>query len=218
MKIAAVGNEGSRRALASKKFNPGVEWAWVESIDLLGRHPDAVLYADFDFTADEARIGQLSRLPGPVLIHSVIHDLSGIEAISGSGRSFIRINGWPGLLEREPCELAVKDETAVTTVGSLFTSLGWPCRFVPDIPGMISGPILATIINEAWFTLQDGVSTKQEIDEAMRLGTHYPFGPFEWGRRIGLDAIVELLSVLAMGNDRYIPAEALKEELQKVKI
>jgi 3-hydroxybutyryl-CoA dehydrogenase len=227
MKIAAIGNEGCRKALASKKFNPGVEWAWVENIELLEQHGDAVLYADLDFTADEVRIGRLSRLPGPVLINSVIHDLAaidgiggvnGIDALSRPDRPFIRINGWPGLLEREPCELAVKDREAESAVGKLFDSLGWPCRFAPDIPGMISSRILATIINEAWFTLQDGVSTKEEIDEAMRLGTHYPFGPFEWGRRIGLGSIYELLGVLARGNDCYIPAEAMKEELREIKI
>jgi 3-hydroxybutyryl-CoA dehydrogenase len=212
MKIAAVANEGSRKALASKKFNTGVEWVWVDNIDLLGQHRDAVLYADLEFTPDEIRIGQLSQLPGPVLIHSVTSTLSGI------GHPFIRINGWPGLLEREPCELAVKDKPTETVVGALFASLGWPCRFAPDIPGMISGRILATIINEAWYTLQDGVSTKEEIDEAMRLGTNYPFGPFEWGRRIGLDSIYELLGVLARVNDCYIPAEGMKEELHKVKI
>src|SRR5450432_2368361 len=129
MKIAAVANEGSRKALASKKFNPGVEWVWVDNIDLLGQHRDAVLYADLEFTPNEIRIGQLSQLPGPVLIHSVIHDLSGIGAISRFGHSFIRINGWPGLLERDPCELAVKDKRAETVVGALFASLGWPCRF-----------------------------------------------------------------------------------------
>lgn len=218
MKIAAIGKEGCRKALASKKFNPDVEWAWVESIDLLERHRDAVLYADFDFTPDEDRIERLGRLHGLVLINSVIHDLSGIDALAGTDRAFIRINGWPGLLEREPCELAVKQGTAETAIRKLFDSLGWPCRFVPDIPGMISGRILAAIINEAWFTLQDGVSTKEEIDEAMRLGTHYPFGPFEWGQRIGLGSIYELLEVLARSNDCYIPAEAMKEELRKVKI
>ncbi len=223
MKIAAIGDEGCRKALASKKFNPGVEWAWVENIDLLEQQSGAVLYADFDFTPDEARIGRLGRLPGPVLINSVIHDLSAIDGVGGiggvgvlprPGRPFIRINGWPGLLEREPSELAVKDRAEESAVGKLFDSLGWPCRFAADIPGMISGRILAAIINEAWFTLQDGVSTKEEIDEAMRLGTHYPFGPFEWGRRIGLASIYELLGVLARGNACYIPAEAMKEELE----
>lgn len=213
MKIAAVGNESSRNAMAAKKFAPGVEWVWVDTVDALGQQGDAVLYADFNFIPDKARIGQLSQLlPRPVLVHSVIPTLAEI------GQPFIRINGWPGLLERVPCELAVVHRSAEAGVKMLFDSLGWPCRIVPDIPGMISGRILATIINEAYFTLQDEVSTKEEIDEAMRLGTGYPLGPFEWGQRIGLTAVFNLLVALSRENSRYMPAKALEQELSEVKI
>ena len=213
MKIAAVGNESSRNAMAAKKFAPGVEWVWLDDVGALGQHRDAVLYADLDFTLDKTRIAQLSQLlPRPVLVHSVIHTLAEID------RPFIRINGWPGLLERSPCELAVDQRSAEAGVGGLFNSLGWPCRIVSDIPGMISCRILATIINEAYFTLQDEVSTKEEIDEAMRLGTGYPFGPFEWGKRIGLTAIFSLLGALSRENRRYLPAKALEQELHNVKI
>ena len=213
MKIAAIGKEGSRKAIAARSFSPGVEWVWVDSVDDLERHRDAVLYADLDFRPEKDRIERLGRLlPAPVLIDSVVHTLAKI------GRPFIRINGWPGLLERAPCELAVSDTPAEARVGQLFNSLGWPCRFVPDIPGMISGRILATIINEAYYTLQDRVSTRAEIDEAMRLGTGYPFGPFEWGSRIGLTSIFSLLGALSGSDSRYIPAAAMEQELHGIKI
>jgi 3-hydroxybutyryl-CoA dehydrogenase len=229
MKIAAVGNEWSVKALASRKFNPGIEWVWVEGVDALGQHRDAVLYADLDFIPDADRIRKLSLLrPIPVLIHSVVHTLAEIDALAEDDRpgissgsataSFIRINGWPGLLERTPCELAVRDKEDEAFAGKLFDWLGWPCRLAPDIPGMISGRILAAIINEAWFTLQDGVSTKEEIDIAMRLGTNYPAGPFEWGQLIGLGAIYELLVKMSETDNRYCPAGVLAEELRKVKI
>ena len=212
MKIAAVGNQRSRKAMAAKQFAPGVEWVWVDGVDALERHGDAILYADLDFAPAEDRIERLSRLlPGPVLIHSVTTTLSEI------GRPFIRINGWPGLLEREPCELAVGDPAAGAGVEMLFESLGWPCRIVSDIPGMISGRILATIINEAWYTLQDQVSTKEEIDEAMRLGTGYPFGPFEWGRLIGMEVVHELLSVLGKNDSKYCPAGAFSAGCNRLK-
>ena len=41
------------------------------------------------------------------------------------------------------------------------------------------------IINEAFLALQEGVSTKEEINTAMKLGTNYPLGPFEWVEKIG---------------------------------
>jgi 3-hydroxybutyryl-CoA dehydrogenase len=83
---------------------------------------------------------------------------------------------------------------------------------------MISGRILATIINEAYYTLQEEVSTRPEIDTAMRLGTNYPLGPFEWCERIGPENIDELLTLLGQTESRYMPASALKMALKEIKI
>ncbi|HEV2483410.1 MAG TPA: 3-hydroxyacyl-CoA dehydrogenase family protein [Puia sp.] len=85
------------------------------------------------------------------------------------------------------------------------------CRYLaaPDVPGMISARVVAGIINEAWYTWEEKVSTKEEIDTAMRLGTNYPLGPFEWGERIGLAKIVGLLLALSETDPRYTPARTL---------
>ena len=56
-------------------------------------------------------------------------------------------------------------------------------------PGFITARVIAMIINEAFFALQENVSSKEEIDTAMRLGTNYPYGPFEWTKLIGIDKI-----------------------------
>ena len=68
------------------------------------------------------------------------------------------------------------------------------------------------IINEAFFALQENVSSKEEIDTAMKLGTNYPFGPFEWAERIGLKNIFELLTGLSKTQSRYEPAALLKQQ------
>jgi 3-hydroxybutyryl-CoA dehydrogenase len=68
------------------------------------------------------------------------------------------------------------------------------------------------IVNEAYLALGEGVSSREAIDTAMRLGTNYPYGPFEWASRIGLSPIVELLEVLARQNPLYSVAPSLKEE------
>ena len=67
------------------------------------------------------------------------------------------------------------------------------------------------IVNEAYYTLQEEVSTKEEIDTAMKLGTNYPYGPFEWSELIGLDKIHLLLTRLGNTDDRYRPARLLTE-------
>ena len=93
-------------------------------------------------------------------------------------------------------------------------AIGFKVFFVADIVGMISLRAIAMIINEAYFGLMDEISTKQEIDIAMKLGTNYPYGPFEWGEKIGLKNIEKLLIELAKTDTRYIPCELLLQEAQ----
>ena len=110
---------------------------------------------------------------------------------------FSRINAWPGFLQGTLKEV-VASETDRDFLRKLYDLLGWQCKFVADKPGMISARIIAMIINEAWFAYTDGVSTQEAIDQAMKLGTNYPYGPFEWGNKIGLEKIVTLLLRLQM--------------------
>jgi 3-hydroxybutyryl-CoA dehydrogenase len=211
MKIAALANAQMKKETEDKGIPSGVEWIWVDSADALEQYPDADLYIDLDFKMDDARIGQLSRLSRPVVINSVVHTLQEI------GRPFIRISAWPGFLNRPCNELAVRHKEEEEHIAGLFDGLGWQYRFVADIPGMISARILSMIINEAYYTLQDEVSTRAEIDTAMKLGTNYPFGPFEWAAKIGLAAINDLLTILSRTDSRYAVSGALKAEAERLK-
>jgi 3-hydroxybutyryl-CoA dehydrogenase len=189
----------------------------VKAINDLEGHRDADLYIDLDFTADETR-GSETRgsvlsllLPSPVIVNAVVPTLAEI------GHPFIRINGWPGLVERDVHELAVPDAAVAEQVRQLYERLGRSFRIAPDIPGMITARILATIINEAWYTWEEGVSSREEIDMAMKLGTNYPIGPFEWGERIGLSRICHLLTTLGEQDPRYTPAKSLKNAVSELK-
>jgi 3-hydroxybutyryl-CoA dehydrogenase len=212
MKIAVIAGSSQKTELETRSYRTGqhIEWIWIDQVEDLDQHRDADLYIDLDFIMDRDRIGQLSRLlPAPVIINSVVHTLSEI------GKPFIRINAWPGFLERGIHELVVPDERTAMELDALYGQLGWSYRLVADVPGMISARILATIINEAFYTLQDEISTRPEIDTAMKLGTNYPFGPFEWCERIGIANIYHLLSVLSERESRYSPAETLSLMLKK---
>jgi 3-hydroxybutyryl-CoA dehydrogenase len=80
---------------------------------------------------------------------------------------------------------------------------------------MIAPRIIAMIVNEAYFGLEDNISTKNEIDIAMKLGTNYPYGPFEWSEKIGLHNIYQLLINLSKQDKRYTPANLLATEATK---
>jgi len=71
------------------------------------------------------------------------------------------------------------------------------------------------IINEAYFALGEGVSSKENIDIAMKTGTNYPYGPFEWAAKIGLQRIQQLLVQMQKENNRYSIAPALLKDLEQ---
>jgi 3-hydroxybutyryl-CoA dehydrogenase len=70
------------------------------------------------------------------------------------------------------------------------------------------------IINEAYLTLQEGTADRADIDLAMKLGTNYPGGPFEWAERWGLGEVSRMLHCLqsATGDPRYKRSQLLIEE------
>ena len=125
---------------------------------------------------------------------------------------FVRINGWNTFLGRKIIEAAATESSKKKTVEEVFSEAGKKVEWLPDIPGFISCRVTAQIVNEAYFSLEEGVSTKQEIDTAMKLGTNYPFGPFEWSEKIGLKNIALLLKKLSSVHERYQPATLLLKE------
>jgi 3-hydroxybutyryl-CoA dehydrogenase len=145
----------------------------------------------------------------PVLVNAVITTSVELPA------SHIRINAWNGFLERGLLELAAgtAQQPLIERAEQVLQTLQWPYQWAPDVPGMIAARVIAMIINEAYFGLGDEISTKAEIDIAMKLGTNYPYGPFEWGEKIGLKKIHALLSQLAITSNRYAIAPALQKEI-----
>ena len=208
MKIAVIAGNELTEEINIKKIPAEVELIWANSLQELVNEADADIYFDLEFLKDSHRIEQLSRLlPKPVFINSVVHTLHEIR------QPFIRINAWPGFLKRPVTEIAVLNEDREDMIPKIFEIIQWQSLVVADIPGMISARVIAMIINEAYYTLQDKISTKAEIDIAMKLGTNYPHGPFEWSSLIGLKNIYELLTVLSKTDTRYTASDLLMKEV-----
>jgi len=202
MKIGVVCNEPLKEAFLAKGLPAGAEAVFVHSIAALPA--DATIVFDLLFDNEPSRVMALAQcLPRPVIIHSVTATLAEI------GKPFIRLNAWQGFLQHPILEIAAlpQDEPIVQAV---FAQLGWKYRLVPDIAGLVSARVIAAIINEAWFTFGEGISTREEIDIAMKLGTNYPYGPFEWGDKIGLGNIRRLLATMRDTDSRYQLAPALE--------
>ena len=206
MKLAVVTNEVLKKAFLLKQIPAATELVFINELNAVPANADAVF--DLLFENNAERISALQEfLPKPVFINAVSFTLKEINA------PFIRLNAWPGFLQRSITEFAVLPAQQ-QLAEHIFKQLDWGYQQVPDTVGMISARIVAMIVNEAYFTFDDGVSTKEEIDIAMKLGTNYPYGPFEWSRMIGLHYIHELLLELSKEDSRYEIAGSLKAELK----
>lgn len=86
-----------------------------------------------------------------------------------------------------------------------------PVRTTVTTPGFVVSRTLATIINEAYFTLEEQVATAEDIDRAMLFGVNYPAGPFAWARGRE-DVVRQLLETLqrTTGDVRYVSSKLLK--------
>jgi 3-hydroxybutyryl-CoA dehydrogenase len=84
---------------------------------------------------------------------------------------------------------------------------------VNDFPGFVSNRILMPMINEAIYTLYEGVATPEAIDEVMRLGMNHPMGPLTLADFIGLDTCLYIMETLheGFGDDKYRPCPLLRK-------
>jgi 3-hydroxybutyryl-CoA dehydrogenase len=98
-------------------------------------------------------------------------------------------------------------ETAV----AFAQSLGKTTSNAEDFPAFIVNRILVPMINEAIYTLYEGVGTVEAIDTAMKLGANHPMGPLELGDFIGLDTVLSIMNVLHEGlaDSKYRPCPLL---------
>ncbi len=94
-----------------------------------------------------------------------------------------------------------------------------PC-VVNDFPGFISNRILMPMINEAIYSLQEGVAGVSEIDTIMKLGMAHPMGPLQLADLIGLDVCLSIMHVLLEGfnNPKYTPSPLLVEMVKEGKL
>jgi 3-hydroxybutyryl-CoA dehydrogenase len=198
MTIVAVANDEQWEALT---INTDIEWVKAND-DLFF---DQYATADAFFILDENASINYAATAKPVFINSVIITLEELNAPA----NVFRINAWNGFLQRPVWEIAGRVDDNSKMIAE---KIGKKVVTVKDEPGLVAAKIIAMIINEAFFAWGENVSSKEEIDTAMKLGTNYPYGPFEWADKIGIAAIFKLLHKLSLSDKRYQPAPALMQQ------
>ncbi|HPG88174.1 MAG TPA: 3-hydroxybutyryl-CoA dehydrogenase [Hyphomicrobium sp.] len=106
--------------------------------------------------------------------------------------------------------IATEDET-FAAAKTFVESLGKTTAVSEDFPAFIVNRLLLPMINEAVYTLYEGVGTVEMIDKAMKLGAHHPMGPLELADFIGLDTCLSIMQVLYEGlsDSKYRPCPLL---------
>jgi 3-hydroxybutyryl-CoA dehydrogenase len=206
MNVLLLANEEQKDELLSFPADNAIRLKWIKQPEnsLTGEPFDACI--DLIFENSKDWISWLKALRCPlVTVNAVVETSLYVE------HGFVRINGWNTFLKRKVLEATCPDMVIRKNADELFAGFGRKIEWVGDIPGFITPRVVASIINEAFFALQENVSTREEIDIAMKLGTNYPFGPFEWAERIGLRDIYDLLDTLGRQRNRYLPAPLLKQ-------
>jgi len=103
------------------------------------------------------------------------------------------------------------DEPTFTAAKDFVTSLEKTTTVAEDFPAFIVNRILLPMINEAIYTLYEGVGTVDAIDTAMKLGANHPMGPLQLADFIGLDTCLSIMQVLhdGLADSKYRPCPLL---------
>jgi 3-hydroxybutyryl-CoA dehydrogenase len=151
------------------------------------------LFASNTSTMSPTEIGSYTKRPDKVMamhFFNPVHVMRLVEMVRG---------------------LETSDET-VDKIKLAAERMGKETVTINEFPGFVTSRISALVGNEAFYLLQEGVGTPEEIDKAIKLGLNYPMGPFELGDLVGLDTRLNNLKYLheKLG-EKYRPAPLLEQ-------
>lgn len=208
-------------------LDKGLEDKVIQSLSEVIEMATDLVLVDFSITRSD------SQLPSEIgkLIQSqrclYIAALSVVTATALSqkyGSPHIAItSGIPGFTKNKSIECAVSlvaDNVFCEKIKQYWNSLSFEVQYLEDRVGLVAPRILATLINEAAFAVQESVASIEDIDNAMKLGVNYPKGLLAWGDEIGLDYIVALLDGLyeEYHQERYRAAVILRQYVRAGRI
>lgn len=203
MQIVVAASENQWNEITG--FRNRIDWIRIDDASAFLQYKSSDAFFSL---IDNSILAEFESLKKPVFINSVVQTLSELNA----PLNVYRINGWTTFLSRSVWEIAGEINEHISSV---FNQMDVKVNVVQDEPGFISARVIAMIINEAYFAVEDEVSSKAEIDTAMKLGTNYPYGPFEWAKLIGINNILALLQKLNTSDLRYQPSELLIKEVKE---
>lgn len=199
MEVLTIGDQG-RRGLIEEKLGNSATLTGLDSENAEElQKPYSSFDVIFDLTADENPnyLPQYLTNEGqPVFLGAVKRQLASLlsEHIGQIRCQIAGINTLPTFLERDLLELSIFDNNNRQQIDNTLQTLGWDSEEVDDRVGMVTPRVVFMLINEACFTLQEGTASIDDINTAMKRGTNYPRGPFEWADATGISHVYETLA------------------------
>lgn len=149
---------------------------------------------------DEVLLDAAQFFPDIPILASTPHSTSSRLYSVLNNPNIARVNLLPGFFPTmQTIEFApspTMSEDACFHAEQFLNGIGLQVERIDDIVGFVAPRIVAMLANEAAFAVLEGVSSVEEIDAAMRLGTNYPHGPLAWADDIGIDVVLFMLDAL----------------------
>ncbi len=212
------------RMLKKEKITPEDKAATLQRIHTSTSLQEATAQADFAVEAATERLDLKLKIfedldqyaPQGVILASNTSSIS-ITKIASATRRPERVIGMhfmnpvPVMKLVEVIRAYGTTDEVTETVMELAKKLGKTPVEVNDYPGFVANRILMPMINEAIYTLHEGVAGAEEIDTVMKLGMAHPMGPLQLADFIGLDVCLSILRVMyeGFGNPKYAPCPLL---------
>lgn len=219
MTILTVGSENSHDECRAK-FGSQHKYISTQDQEIEGKHFSGIdIVFDFTIASFPQRMKVYYGRPEiPVFLNTTlksIKELSNqIDHVQSS--AIFGFCGLPTFLNRPILEVSAINNSQTDKLEELCRRLGTEHAVVEDKIGLVTPRVICMIINEAYYTVEEGTASREDIDLAMKLGTNYPYGPFEWANKIGIRNVFEVLNaVLEDTNDeRYKICSLLLNESQ----
>lgn len=203
MRILIIGSERNREEV-STRLGAIHKLEFRESPSKEGTEADVLFDFRIHHRPEDCRLyGQMRY----VFLNTVCTTLGRLHRDYGSDIAghWFGFNGLPTFFSASELEVCVTDKSSLSALETVCASLPIGFTLVRDQVGMVTPRIISMIINEAYYTCAEGTASRSDIDLAMKLGTNYPYGPFEWCDRIGASEICEVLTAIGGGWDpRYM--------------
>lgn len=214
-----------------KIFVVGLQNYLEELIDKFGNSHQYQLHSNYDFDPavlkdhdlvfdflienQPENIRKYENIDTAVFCNTVKISLGELNLFLEKNKSTILgFNGLPTFINRKLFEVSIFKDRDKKKLEEVCNELGTDYEIVDDRIGMVTPRVICMIINEAYFTVQEGTATREDIDKGMKLGTNYPYGPFEWCKKIGINNVFEVLESIYddTKDDRYKVSPLLKKE------